>query len=64
MRRWKDGLRCLAKETKLHTLQDFEREAVKREADLLRSLDHPNIVHYFDSFEVNETLYIMYPFAL
>uniref|UniRef100_A0A7S1N974 non-specific serine/threonine protein kinase n=1 Tax=Eutreptiella gymnastica TaxID=73025 RepID=A0A7S1N974_9EUGL len=63
LRRWKDGLRCLAKETKLSTLQDFEREAVKREADLLRSLDHPNIVHFFDSFEVNETLYIIMEYA-
>ena len=60
LRRYKDGLRCIAKETKLGSLSPMERNSVTKEASLLATLDHPNIVHFYESFEINNTLYIMY----
>eukprot|EP00668_Euglena_longa_P001869 GGOE01002190.1.p1 GENE.GGOE01002190.1~~GGOE01002190.1.p1 ORF type:complete len:559 (-),score=166.34 GGOE01002190.1:456-2075(-) len=63
LRRWKDGLRCIAKECKMGSLSPTEKASIRKEAQLLSSFDHPNIVRFFDSFEVNDTLYIIMEFA-
>lgn len=38
------------KKIKIKNIPKKEREAVKNEVDLLRKLNHPNIVRYIDSF--------------
>eukprot|EP00667_Euglena_gracilis_P008018 EG_transcript_8104 len=45
------------------SLSPTEKASIRKEAQLLSSFDHPNIVHFYDSFEVNDTLYIIMEFA-
>lgn len=43
-------------------LQSSDRFSAVRELDILRSLDHPNIVKLLDAFETKEKLYIVTEF--
>lgn len=38
-------------------------DAAKNEVAILKSLNHPNIIQYFDSFSKNGTLYIVMEYA-
>lgn len=49
---------CIAKTIDLTCLSNKEREAALQEVELLRRLDHPNIVEYRDNFFMGDTLVI------
>lgn len=49
----------IAKTIELTCLSKKEHETAMQEVDLLRSLDHPNIVEYKDNFLVTDTLIII-----
>mmetsp|Transcript_54496 Transcript_54496/g.127311 ORF Transcript_54496/g.127311 Transcript_54496/m.127311 type:complete len:647 (-) Transcript_54496:97-2037(-) len=55
----KDKQRYIAKAIDLTCLSRKEKEAANQEVELLRKLDHPNIVEYKGSFFVKDTLMIV-----
>lgn len=59
VRHGKDGTSYIAKTIDLTCLSKKERETALQEVELLRRLDHPNIVEYKDNFFMGDTLVIM-----
>jgi len=58
-----DGLSYIAKTIELTCLSKKERETALQEVELLRRLDHPNIVEYKDNFFMGDTLVIIMQFC-
>ena len=51
-----DGAMCALKRIKLAGIKELSvREKCLKESQLLQSLDHPNIIQYYDSFFENES---------
>eukprot|EP01006_Ploeotia_vitrea_P029095 TRINITY_DN61693_c0_g1_i1.p1 TRINITY_DN61693_c0_g1~~TRINITY_DN61693_c0_g1_i1.p1 ORF type:complete len:569 (+),score=99.11 TRINITY_DN61693_c0_g1_i1:68-1774(+) len=63
VRRNADQQRAVCKEIKLASLSEKERDAALREAMLLSRLDHPNIIHFHESWEEKKKLYIVMEYA-
>ncbi|KAH8616548.1 Protein kinase domain [Trypanosoma vivax] len=63
VKRRSDGVQLVAKEVRLAGLRPAERESAKREIDLLRTLNHPNITRYVDHFEHRGSLYMVMEYA-
>nr|CCC93275.1 unnamed protein product [Trypanosoma congolense IL3000] len=63
VRRRSDNMKFVAKEVRLAGLRPAERDSAKREIDLLRTLNHPNITRYVDHFEYRGALYIVMEYA-
>ena len=58
------NLQHVAKKIPLDGLPDDERKATAQEVELLRTLDHPNIVEYIESFtDRKNVLYIVMSFC-
>ena len=55
----KTGKRFVAKKMMLDGLSEKEKEACSSEATLLKSLIHPNIVSYCESFLTRDSLIII-----
>lgn len=53
------GRRYVVKKVALGMLNEEEQEKALREVELLRSLKHPNVVEYVDSFIEDEMLHIV-----
>lgn len=58
-----DNAQFVAKEVRLSGMKPAERESAKREIDVLRTLNHPNITRYVDHFEQRGSLYIVMEYA-
>jgi serine/threonine protein kinase len=54
-----DCLPCVVKSIPIGTVQLQEKQAILREAQIMRQLDHPNIVTHYDSFVEDDTLHIV-----
>lgn len=54
-----DSLPCVVKSIPIGTVQLQEKQAILREAQIMRQLDHPNIVTHYDSFVEDDTLHIV-----
>ena len=52
------GKQCVMKRLQLNALNDKERRAALQEANLLKRLDHPNIVAYVDMLSTRSKLFI------
>eukprot|EP00759_Apiculatamorpha_spiralis_P021682 PhF_6_TR26310/c0_g1_i1/m.37775/K08857/NEK1_4_5; NIMA (never in mitosis gene a)-related kinase 1/4/5 len=61
--RKKDGLKFIEKEVRLIGMPPAEQEAAKKEVQLLRAVDHPNIVRYVDHCEKHGILHIVMEYA-
>eukprot|EP00760_Papus_ankaliazontas_P016999 PhM_4_TR16994/c1_g1_i1/m.97444/K08857/NEK1_4_5; NIMA (never in mitosis gene a)-related kinase 1/4/5 len=61
--RKRDGLKFIEKEIRLSGMPRQEQEAAKKEVQLLRNLDHPNVVKYIDHAEKMGTLHIVMEYA-
>mmetsp|Transcript_14676 Transcript_14676/g.16236 ORF Transcript_14676/g.16236 Transcript_14676/m.16236 type:complete len:708 (-) Transcript_14676:351-2474(-) len=59
VRRRSDGQQFVAKKILLEALEEKEQIAAQKEAQLLKSLNHPNIVRYIDSLIEDGVLYII-----
>lgn len=62
-RRKEDGLLSIIKEIKMLQLSASDRQMALNEVKVLATLDHPNIVSYYDSFERDGVLMIEMEFA-
>eukprot|EP01004_Peranema_trichophorum_P003355 NODE_234_length_3182_cov_43.854855_g204_i0.p1 GENE.NODE_234_length_3182_cov_43.854855_g204_i0~~NODE_234_length_3182_cov_43.854855_g204_i0.p1 ORF type:complete len:944 (+),score=277.10 NODE_234_length_3182_cov_43.854855_g204_i0:48-2879(+) len=58
-----DGKKYVAKEIELSRMKREEREEAQHEIKVLSKLNHPNIIRYNSSFEVNSILYIVMEYA-
>jgi tRNA A-37 threonylcarbamoyl transferase component Bud32 len=63
VRHAKDQSSYIAKTIELTCLSKKERETALQEVELLRRLDHPNIVQYQDNFFMGDTLVIIMQFC-
>ena len=54
-----DSLPCVVKSIPIGSVQPQEKQAILREAQIMRQLDHPNIVTHYDSFVEDDTLHIV-----
>ncbi|GAB6032380.1 hypothetical protein CHUAL_011021 [Chamberlinius hualienensis] len=62
-RRFTDGQEVIVKEIPILALTAGERILALNEAKVLAKLSHPNIVHYYNSYETNGTLMIEMEYA-
>ena len=46
-----------------HKMSDEDLANVMGEVDMLRKVDHPNIVQYFETYESKENLYLVMEFC-
>lgn len=56
-----DTVNCMdvvIKEVPLHLLRAEQKEKLRKEVEILKSLKHPNIVRFYDSREENNTIFI------
>ena len=62
-RRKIDGLTCIIKEINMLDLAASDRQMALNEVKVLATLDHPNIIAYYDSFERDGILMIEMEYA-
>ena len=53
------GRQCVMKRMLLRNLSEKERRSALQEAELLKSLNHPNIVAYIDTVQTRAKLYLL-----
>ena len=58
-----DGMYVVLKAVDMHQLETYERQLALNEHVVLGTLDHINIIRYYDSFEENDTLQIEMEYA-
>ena len=63
VRRKADKFLVVIKQIPLDEMQTEERTAAQTEAQVLKMLYHPNIIHHFDSFIADTTLNIVMEYA-
>jgi len=61
--RKEDSKQCIIKQISMHKLSRKEALLTEQEANLLKKLQHPNIVTFWESFSENSNLYIVMEFA-
>lgn len=61
--RKEDTKQCIIKQISMHKLSRKEALLTEQEANLLKKLQHPNIVTFWESFSENSNLYIVMEFA-
>jgi len=54
-----DNVKVAIKALKKNKVTDEAIEKVKHEVDVLQTLDHPNIVRYFETFESEKSIYLV-----
>eukprot|EP01012_Entosiphon_sulcatum_P025601 TRINITY_DN30942_c0_g1_i1.p1 TRINITY_DN30942_c0_g1~~TRINITY_DN30942_c0_g1_i1.p1 ORF type:complete len:603 (+),score=55.03 TRINITY_DN30942_c0_g1_i1:101-1909(+) len=57
------GQTVIIKEVDLFQFRPVEQERARREAEILRNLDHPNIVKLYDAWEQESVLHMVMEFA-
>ena len=63
VRRKMDKFLVVIKQIPLDEMVTEERTAAQNEAEVLKMLYHPNIIHHFDSFIADTTLNIVMEYA-
>ena len=59
----RDGREYVIKQVSVRRMKDKQRRNAVAEVLILRRLNHPNIVRYYNCFVTNQTLYIVMEFA-